>query len=468
VITNSNYCIEDSAMEEQTTLTLQELQALIEMTNTLNMEIFYWWCTALMILIHAGFLSYEIGASRLKNALAAGVKNILAFGFVIPSVFLLGWAVYNAFPDGLVPRMDALMAAMPWSESMGPNLKDNATGIFWGAFALFAATTGSILSGAIIERARMSAFIVLTIALGGVLWLLAASWGWHPEGWLTVRFGYHDVGAAGVVHLVAGFFALAVVINLGARIGRFNLDGSVNEIVGHSMPMSVVGLMLIIVGFFGFLGGCIIYNSGAQWINIYGQPTNLSAFAFNTLMGFAGGLIGAYLTTREPFWMMSGGLAGIIAVAPALDLYHPGLAYLIGMGVAATAPLVNNLMLKFRLDDAVGAFAVHGFSGFAGLLICGVFLSGYPNVNGMAEISFTGQLVGALVLAALGFIPGYAISYGLKKIGMLRVPAYAEERGLDLTEVPAQAYPEWSALYGHATVDDGREFTTLIVESKPA
>ena len=152
-------------MEEQTTPTLEELHALIEMTNTLNMEIFYWWCTALMVLIHAGFLSYEIGASRLKNALAAGVKNILAFGFVIPSVFLCGWAIYNAFPDGLVPRMDALLAAMPWSESMGPNLTDNATGIFWGAFALFAATTGSILSGAIIERARMSAFIILTIAL---------------------------------------------------------------------------------------------------------------------------------------------------------------------------------------------------------------------------------------------------------------------------------------------------------------
>lgn len=262
-------------MEEQKTPTLEELQALIEMTNTLNMEIFYWWCIALMICIHAGFLSYEIGASRLKNALAAGVKNILAFGFIVPSVFLLGWAVYNAFPDGLVPRMDAFLAGMPWSDVMGPNVQDNATGIFWAAFAMFAATTGSIMSGAIIERARMSAFIILTIVLGGFLWLLAAAWGWHPEGWLTVKWGYHDVGAAGVVHMIAGFFALAVVMNLGARIGRFNEDGSANAIVGHSMPMSVVGLMLIIVGFFGFLGGCIIYNSGAQWINIYGQPTNL-------------------------------------------------------------------------------------------------------------------------------------------------------------------------------------------------
>ena len=353
---------------------------------------------------------------------------------------------------------------------MGPNIQDNATGIFWAAFAMFAATTGSILSGALIERARMSAFIILTIVLGGFLWLVAAAWGWHPEGWLTVKWGYHDVGAAGVVHMIAGFFALAVVINLGARIGRFNPDGSANAIVGHSMPMSVVGLMLIIVGFFGFLGGCIIYNAGAQWINIYGQPTTLSAFAFNTLMGFAGGLIGAYLTTREPFWMMSGGLVGIISVAPGLDLYHPGLAYLIGMGVAATAPLVNNLLLKFRLDDAVGAFAVHGFGGFAGLVISGIFLAGYPNVNGMAPISFLGQLGGAVVLAALGFIPGYVLSYALKQFGMLRVPAHAEERGLDLTEVPAQAYPEWNSMYGPSTSVGGAAPApaSLIGESKPA
>ncbi|HWV07934.1 MAG TPA: ammonium transporter, partial [Pseudomonas sp.] len=268
--------------------------------------------------------------------------------------------------------------------------------------------------------------------------------------------------------MIAGFFALGVLINLGARIGRFNADGSANAIVGHSMPMSVVGLMLIIVGFFGFLGGCIIYNSGAQWITIYGQPTNLSAFAFNTLMGFAGGLIGAYLTTREPYWMMSGGLVGIISVAPGLDVYHPGLAYLIGMGVSALAPLVNNLLLKFRLDDAVGAFAVHGFGGFAGLVISGLFLSGYPNMNGMPEVSFFGQVGGALVMAALGFIPGYAISYALKRFDMLRVPAHAEERGLDLTEVPAQAYPEWNSLYGPRTEVGGSAQPTLTAESKPA
>ena len=429
---------------EQATPTIEELQKLIEMSGTINMEIFYWWCTALMVIIHAGFLAYEIGASRLKNALAAGVKNILAFAFIIPTFFFFGWWIYLGFPDGFVPRLDDAAGGIPWGPAMGPNLQDNATGIFWAAFALFAATTASIMSGAIIERTRMSAFIILAIILGSVVWILGASWGWHPEGWLTVQWGFHDVGAAGCVHTVAGFFALGVVINVGARIGKFNADGSANKIAGHSVPMSLIGLMLIIVGFFGFLGGCIIYNVGGQWTNIYGQPATLSAFAFNTLMGFSGGLIGAYLTTREPFWMMSGGLAGIIAVAPGLDVYYPPLAFAIGMGVAAVLPLIDAFITRrFRIDDAVGAFAVHGCGGFIGLVVSGVFIAGYPNMaEGVPPTNFFGQAGGALVMAALGFVPGYAISYAMKKLGFLRVPANVEERGLDLTEIPSQAYPE--------------------------
>ncbi|PPC76711.1 ammonium transporter [Pokkaliibacter plantistimulans] len=438
---------------DQATPTLEELHKLLQMSDTINMEIFYWWCIALMVVIHAGFLSYEIGASRLKNALTAGVKNILAFAFIVPTFFFFGWWIYNAFYGGFTPDLAGAAGALPWAKSMGPDVTDNATGIFWGAFVMFAATTASIMSGAIIERTRMSAFIVLAIILGSVVWILAAAWSWHPSGWLTTEWGFHDVGAAGCVHTVAGFFTLGVVINVGARIGRFNADGSANDIVGHSMPMSVVGLMLVIVGFFGFLGGCIIYVPGEQWTNIYGQHTTLSAFAFNTLMGFAGGLIGAYLTTREPFWMMSGGLIGIVSVAPGLDVYYPPFAYVIGMGVAATAPLVQKYMVKKGLDDAVGAFAVHGYGGFAGLVLSGLFIGGYPNVmEGAPAVNFLGQVGGAVVLALLGFIPGYAISLVMKKMGVLRVPAHAEERGLDLVEVPAQAYPEWAITGASTTV----------------
>ncbi len=427
-------------MDAEVQAKLAELQTMIEMSGTINMEIYYWWCTALMVIIHAGFLAYEMGASRVKNALASGVKNILAFAFIIPTFFFFGWWIYLAFPYGLIPSADG-DGGLPWATAMGPNLADNASGVFWAAFTLFAATTASIYSGAVIERIRLSGFCILAIVLGSFAWILGAAWGWHPAGWLHTEFGYHDVGAAGVVHMVAGFFALGVVINLGPRLGRFTADGKVLEIAGHSVPMTLIGLMLIIVGFFGFLGGCIIYVTGDQWVNIYNQPATLSAFAFNTLMGFAGGIIGCFLMTRDPFWMMSGALAGIISAASGLDVYHPALAFLIGFVGGLIIPKVQDLLLKLRIDDAVGAFAVHGVAGLWSVIACGIFASGYPSPGG-PESSLLGQLVGAVVMAGLGFIPGYVVSLVLKKVGLLRIPSGPEIAGLDVVEIPIQAYPE--------------------------
>ena len=418
------------------------LEAAQGMSGTINSEIFYWWCTALMIAIHAGFLAYEMGASRVKNVLASGIKNILAFAFMVPTFYFFGWYIYLAFYNGFIPAEDGL-AGLPWDASMGPNLADNATGIFWAAFTLFAATTASIFSGAVIERIQTAGFLILAILLGSVVWILGGAWGWHPAGWLTVKWGYHDVGAAGVVHMVAGFFALGVLINLGPRVGKFNADGSANAIKAHNIPFTITGLMLIIVGFFGFLGGCIIYMPGEQWINIYGQPATLSAFAFNTLMGMAGGIIGAWVKTRDPFWMMSGALIGIFCAASGLDVYYPPLAFLLGTFGGFVVPMVAVKLEKMGIDDAVGAFPVHGIGGLIGVVACGIFASGYPNViEGAPPVNFFGQVGGAIVMGLLGFIPGYVASLILKAMGLLRVPDHIQEMGLDIVKVPVEAYPE--------------------------
>lgn len=420
---------------------LAALETMDAMSSTVNMEIFYWWCTALMICIHAGFLAYEMGASRVKNVLASGIKNILAFAFMVPTFFFFGWYIYLAFYNGFIPAADGA-AGLPWDLSMGPNLADNATGVFWAAFTLFAATTASIFSGAVIERIQQAGFIILAILLGSVVWILGAAWGWHPAGWLTTKFGFHDVAAAGCVHMVAGFFALGVLLNLGPRVGKFNADGSANVIKAHNIPFTITGLMLIIVGFFGFLGGCIIYMPGEQWVNIYGQPATLSAFAFNTLMGMAGGIIGAWVKTRDPFWMMSGALIGIFAAASGLDVYYPPLAFLLGAFGGYVVPMVAVKLEKFGIDDAVGAFPVHGIGGLIGVVACGIFAAGYPNVDGYPPVSLFGQLVGAVTMAALGFIPGYVGSLILKSIGLLRVPDHIQDIGLDAVKVPVEAYPE--------------------------
>jgi len=444
------------------------IKSAAQVTNTMFAEMYYYVTIPLMVLIHAGFLLYEMGATRVKNVLSSGMKNLLAFAFTLAAWYLFGWWFYWALPTwpldfsagaGYMEISGLEYAnaiAWAWGDSAqykGPNMADNASGVFWGAFALFAATTASICSGALIERIQTVGFVICAIVLGTAAWGIAAAWGWHADGWLVTKFGYHDFGAAGLVHAVAGFFALGVLMNLGPRVGKFNADGSANHLAGHNMPLTVTGLMLIIVGFFGFLMACIILpGEGWSWYadkgtTIYGTPMTLSALAFNIPLAAAGGIIGSWVITRDPFWMMSGCLAGIISVASGLDVYF-------GSTVIAVS-LVAGMILKpcadwlegLGIDDAVGAVTVHGTIGLFGLLVLGILGSGIPGLGAFAPedtvaISFFGQLVGAVVMFLLGFVPGYVVSWIVDKAGMLRIPDAVQEKGLDAVKVPAQAYPE--------------------------
>ena len=458
-------------MEDQILALTAEVAAIksaAQVTNTMFAEMYYYVTIPLMVLIHAGFLLYEMGATRVKNVLSSGMKNLLAFAFTLAAWYLFGWWFYWALPTwpldfsagaGYMEISGLEYAnaiAWAWGDSaqyMGPNMADNASGVFWGAFALFAATTASICSGALIERIQTVGFVICAIVLGTAAWGIAAAWGWHADGWLVTKFGYHDFGAAGLVHAVAGFFALGVLMNLGPRVGKFNADGSANHLAGHNMPLTVTGLMLIIVGFFGFLMACIILpGEGWSWYadkgtTIYGTPMTLSALAFNVPLAAAGGIIGSWVITRDPFWMMSGCLAGIISVASGLDVYF-------GSTVIAVS-LVAGMILKpcadwlegLGIDDAVGAVTVHGTIGLFGLLVLGILGSGIPGLGAFAPedtvaISFFGQLVGAVVMFLLGFVPGYVVSWLVDKAGMLRIPDAVQEKGLDAVKVPAQAYPE--------------------------
>lgn len=458
-------------MEDQILALTAEVAAIksaAQVTNTMFAEMYYYVTIPLMVLIHAGFLLYEMGATRVKNVLSSGMKNLLAFAFTLAAWYLFGWWFYWALPTWPLDfsagagymEISGLEYAnaisWAWGDSaqyMGPNMADNASGVFWGAFALFAATTASICSGALIERIQTVGFVICAIVLGTAAWGIAAAWGWHADGWLVTKFGYHDFGAAGLVHAVAGFFALGVLMNLGPRVGKFNADGSANHLAGHNMPLTVTGLMLIIVGFFGFLMACIILpGEGWSWYadkgtTIYGTPMTLSALAFNIPLAAAGGIIGSWVITRDPFWMMSGCLAGIISVASGLDVYF-------GSTVIAVS-LVAGMILKpcadwlegLGIDDAVGAVTVHGTIGLFGLLVLGILGSGVPGLGAFAPedtvaISFFGQLVGAVVMFLLGFVPGYVVSWIVDKAGMLRIPDAVQEKGLDAVKVPAQAYPE--------------------------
>ena len=427
-------------------MTLEELNVFVTTQATVGMEAYYWWCTGLMIIIHVGFLMYEVGATRMQNAVSSGVKNLLAFAFMIPTFWLFGWWLYLVMYNGFVPADSGYgpTYGLPWDGSMGPYIGDNATGVFWGAFTLFACTTASIFSGSVIERIRISAFVFLATILGSVVWIIAASWGWHPAGWLVVNWGFHDVAAAGCVHTVAGLFAFGVLLNLGPRIGKYNEDGSANELEGHSLVLSFIGLLTLIVGFFGFLGGCLIWGASETggWTNIYGASATLSSFCFNTLMGLAGGMIGAFWWSKgNPFWMMSGGLAGIFICAGGLDIWYPGFAFVLGIVAGcAIIPFNNWLHNTFKIDDCVGAVSIHGFCGILGMLAVGLFAAGFPASGDIPPSNLMGQLVGIVIFWLLGFVPGYAISAVMKSAGWLRVPDSVQKAGIDKAELGLQGY----------------------------
>ena len=431
-------------------------------------EFYYWVTVVLMFLIHVGFCMYEVGVSRHKNHLHTLMKNTMLIPLVTVTWFFFGWWIYWAMINGpwlgtsimdgnsglqLGGGFGANELANPMSPIMGVNLGDHINGVFWAAFLLFSWTAASIVSGAVIERIRLSAFAILAIAIGSVFWTIDASWGWHFDGWMVKVLGYHDAYASGVIHACAGGFALGVLTVLGPRIGKFASDGTPRNIGPRNPWLVTVGLFLIYTGFWGFYAACNIpiLDVGPEYgldgvyytaTNIYATPTTLSGITFNFLMSLSGGLLAGYWVSKgDPFWTYSSGLAGIIAASAGNDLYHPLQAMIIGMiGVYVAYKMHYWVERKFKIDDAVGAVAVHGYAGVVGLIVCGFMLWGYPSsgYEGYAAINPIGMIIGAVIMfGLLGFLPGWIIAKVLNGMGRLRIPKEVELAGLDFNYMEA-------------------------------
>ena len=418
--------------------------------TTVFTEFYYWVTVVFMFLIHVGFCMYEVGASRRRNHMHTLMKNTMVIPLVTVTFFFFGWWIYWAFPNGpfITGGLEDGSANAPWSATMATNLGDRITGVFWAAFLLFSWTAASIVSGGAIERIRSSAFWIHAVLIGSVFWIIDAAWGWHPQGWMVKLLGYHDAYASGVIHAIAGGYALGVLLVLGPRLGKFAKDGTPRDIPPHNPWMVTVGLFMIYTGFWGFYAACNVpiispevidgQITGTTWTatNIYLAPTTLGAITFNFLMSLSGGMMAAYIISKgDAFWTYSGGLAGIIGASAGNDLYHPIQAMLVG---AIVVVIVYKLHFwverKFKVDDAVGAVAVHGYAGFLGVCIAGFLLWGAPSspYEGFAAINPLGQFIGAVIMfGVLGFLPGYVVSKILNGMGMLRIPAKVEIEGLD-------------------------------------
>jgi len=431
-------------------------------------EVYYWITVVFMFFIHVGFCMYEVGASRRKNMMHTLMKNTMLIPLVTVTFFYFGWWIYFAWPNGpgITGGLIDAPWATPWSELMGTHmggkpLSGNLTaddtmawarinGVFWAAFLLFSWTAASIVSGAVIERIRSFSFWILAVVIGSFTWIIDAAWGWSPDGWMVQLLGYHDAYASGVIHAIAGGFALGVLIHLGPRIGKFRADGTPRNIVPHNPWLVTIGLFLIYTGFWGFYVACNIPildigpaagmdKSFFSTTNIYLAPTTTSAITLNFLMSLSGGLMTGYIVSKgDAFWTYSSGLAGVIAASAGNDLYHPIQAMVIaGLGVVFMYKMHYWVERRFKIDDAVGAVAVHGYAGWFGVFIAGIVLWGYPaSMNAeYAHITPWGQFIGAWIMfGVLGFIPAYIVAGVLKAAGVLRIPEKVEIMGLDLAD----------------------------------
>ena len=437
-------------------------------------EFYYWLTVVIMFLIHVGFCMYEVGASRHKNHMHTLMKNTMIIPLVTVTFFFFGWWIYFAFPNGpwITGGLVEASHAVVNSEAMGVHMGagefngwERINGVFWAAFLLFSWTAASIVSGSVIERIKSSGFWILAVLIGSVFWIIDAAWGWHAEGWMVQLLGYHDAYASGVIHAIAGGFALGVLIPLGARIGKFSADGTPRNINPRNPWLVTIGLFLIYTGFWEFYVACNIpmwdiqAGDGVFYsaTNIYLAPTTLSGITFNFLMSLSGGLMAGYVVSKgDPFWTYSSGLAGIIAASAGNDLYYPIQAMFI---VAATIPVIYKLHFwverRFKIDDAVGAVAVHGYAGFIGVVVAGFMLWGYPSSPNpeYATVNPLGQFVGALIMfGLLGFLPGFVFASLLKKFDMLRVPPEVEILGLDISARVSEINDE------QAIIDAEREY----------
>ena len=264
---------------------------------------------------------------------------------------------------------------------------------------------------------------------------------------------------------------LVGLLNLGPRIGKFAKDGQARAFKPHNLHLTLMGLMLIFTGFYGFYAACLVIQSTTLpgWGNIYLNPTTLSAITFAITIGFAGGFTGGYFASRgDPFWTLSGGLAGVISVSAGADIYAPSLDYLISIFGGALAVYAGNFIeKKLRIDDAVGAVAVHGVAGFWSPLAVGLFAAGYPTGLNNIDSSLSGQLYGMMVFLPLGFFGGYIPSWILKKANLLRVPPEVELEGLDMAEFQTDFYPEFGRPREVLVLPDGTEVdaTPILLES---
>lgn len=390
----------------------------------------------LVFFMQAGFAMVETGFTRAKNAGNIMMKNLMDFSTGSLAFFFVGYGImFGADKLGLFGT----------SKFFG-SFADPTTGdglwqfAYWIFQAVFAATAATIVSGAMAERTKFSAYLVYTIFVSALIYPVVGHWVWGG-GWLASK-GMIDFAGSTVVHSVGGWAALAGALLLGPRIGKYNKDGSANVIGGHNIPLAALGVFILWFGWFGFNPGSTTSGTNLS-IAVIAVTTNLAAAA-----GAITAMITIWMQYGKPDTSMTlnGALAGLVAITAGCANVSPLSAIMIG-GLAGVLVVYSVQFIDkvLRIDDPVGAVSVHGVCGAFGTLAVGLFAEkNYGGVDGLLFGGGMSQLItqatGVLAVFAWTFV-GALILFGIIKATMgLRVEAEEEVKGLDITEHGMESY----------------------------
>ncbi len=392
------------------------------------LDTFYFLISGVLVMwMAAGFAMLEAGLVRSKNTTEILTKNIVLYAIACTMFLLVGYNIMyvDNTAGGWLPSFGSLIGTQ--AEGADHSLESD---FFFQV--VFVATAMSIVSGAVAERMKLWAFLIFTVFLTGFIYPIEGFWTWG--GGFLSEAGFSDFAGSGIVHMAGAAAALAAVLLLGARRGKYGKNGSIHPIPGSNMPLATLGTFILWMGWFGFNGGSQLLISDAE------NASAVGLIFLNTNAAAATGAIAALLVSKFKWgkadltMILNGALAGLVAITA--DPLSPSPLFAVVIGAIAGIIVVYSIISfdKLKIDDPVGALSVHGVCGLFGLLVV-------PMSNDGA--SYMSQLYGAAVIFGFVFVSSWIVWSIIKVTMGIRVTAEQEDAGMDLHDCGVEAYPEF-------------------------
>lgn len=399
------------------------------MAESAGLDVFFVLVGAILVFaMHGGFAFLELGTVRGKNQVNALVKILVDFAFSTLAYFVVGYSI--AYGVTFFHNAATLSGGGAGFAPQGFSL------VKFFFLATFAAAVPAIISGGIAERAKFWPQVIAAAVIVGLIYPFSEGIVWNAnygiQAWLEASFGarFHDFAGSIQVHALGGWLALAAVLRMGARVGRYGPNG--RPFAPSSIPWLALGTWLLCIGWFGFNVMSAQSVAGVSGL-----------VAINSLMAMVGGIIAAVVIGRnDPGFTHNGALAGLVAVCAGSDLYHPLAA--LAVGAVAGVIFVKGFTLtqeKLKIDDVLGVWPLHGLCGLWGGIAAGIF--GLEALGGMGGVSFVTQLVGSLAVSAYAFAAGYVLYWLSSRVAPVRLSDEQQRRGADLTIHSIGAEPEF-------------------------